>query len=294
MVSFPAIPFGPILANPYWLVSIIRVRVSRVRYSAARIWLTQGHLFFDAPSLVRARATAGPILFGKPVADHYGSAEILFGQFRQSCASGVSKNSGQVVPICADKWCIFRNPSSPYTLTTVEEAIRERMQRTMSADGIDILQIHWQDYSQPQVYLDAFKKILQLRREKRLRIDVLGLVNFDTKRVIEICEALGEGEVGTNQIQVSYFDFVWRCRAFAWSNLAFSCFIFPSRPFNAWAPKPSNRMRRIWENVLNRSRTGGDRRVPPIWVRPLDWEGLARHSPSSPPVPVIRPHLSTF
>ena len=149
------------------------------------------------------------------------------------------------MPICADKWCIFRNPSSPYTLTTVEEAIRERMQRTMSADGIDILQIHWQDYSQPQVYLDAFKKILQLRREKRLRIDVLGLVNFDTKRVIEICEALGEGEVGTNQIQVSYFDFVWRCRAFAWSNLAFSCFIFPSRPFNAWAPKFSSRMRRI-------------------------------------------------
>lgn len=108
------------------------------------------------------------------------------------------------MPICADKWCIFRNPSPQLDLAGVEEAIRERMQRTGISDGIDILQIHWQDYSKPQVYLDAFRAVLELRRTRRLRLDVIGLVNFDTKRVIEICEAMGKGEILTNQIQVRF------------------------------------------------------------------------------------------
>jgi aryl-alcohol dehydrogenase-like predicted oxidoreductase len=110
------------------------------------------------------------------------------------------------VPICADKWCIFRNPSPPLTLQTIEEAVRERMQRTGIVDGIDILQIHWQDYSQPQTYLDLFRQLLELRGSRgaprRLRIDVLGLVNFDSRRVNEICESMGPGEISTNQIQV--------------------------------------------------------------------------------------------
>lgn len=107
-----------------------------------------------------------------------------------------------MVPICADKWCLFRNPSTPLTLEKTEEAVRERMQRTSISDGIDILQIHWQDYSSPQAYLDLFRQLLELRNTRRIRIDVLGLVNFDTKRVNEICEAMGPGEILTNQIQV--------------------------------------------------------------------------------------------
>lgn len=182
-------------------------------------------------------------------ADHYGSAEIIFGQFRQACIAGFvptttsrtppalsvadgdrshsnreeqsveangSADTGNghicepmtatAVPICADKWCIFRNPSPPLTLQTTEEAVRERMLRTGIADGIDILQVHWHDYSQPQVYLDVFRQLLELRgsrgASRRLRIDVLGLVNFDSKRVNEICEAMGPGEILTNQVQV--------------------------------------------------------------------------------------------
>lgn len=77
------------------------------------------------------------------------------------------------------------------------------MHRTGISDGIDILQIHWQDYSLPRVYLDVFRNLLELRRTRRLRLDVIGLVNFDTKRVNEICEAMGPGEILTNQVQVS-------------------------------------------------------------------------------------------
>ena len=180
-------------------------------------------------------------------ADHYGSAEILFGQFRQACIAGVGptrapsswlstaqggqsySNRGEqgveannaadvgngrgcepvtttAIPICADKWCLFRNPSPPLTLQTTEEALRERMQRTAIPDGIDILQVHWQDYSQPQAYLDVFRQLLELRGSRgaprKLRIDVLGLCNFDSRRVNEICEAVGPGEILTNQVQV--------------------------------------------------------------------------------------------
>lgn len=77
------------------------------------------------------------------------------------------------------------------------------MQRTGISDGIDILQIHWQDYSSPTQYLELFRQLVQLREMRKVRIDVIGLVNFDTVRVREICEAVGKGEVKTNQIQVS-------------------------------------------------------------------------------------------
>jgi hypothetical protein len=182
-------------------------------------------------------------------ADHYGSAEIIFGQFRQACIAGLvptttsrtppalpiadgdrslsnqeeqsveangAPDTGNghscgpimaaAVPLCADKWCLFRNPSPPLTLQTTEEAVRERMLRTGIADGIDILQVHWHDYSRPQAYLDVFRQLLELRgsrgASRRLRIDVLGLCNFDSKRVNEICEVMGPGEILTNQVQV--------------------------------------------------------------------------------------------
>jgi len=187
---------------------------------------------------------------------------MLFGQFRQACIAGVGPTSTPwtppshptidgdrhrgvrdiapnsaadaanghgyepmtAIPICADKWCLFRNPSPPLTMQTTEEAVRERMKRTGIADGIDILQIHWQDYSQPQVYLDVFRQLLELRGSRgvprRLRIDVLGLVNFDSKRVNEICEAMGPGEILTNQVQVCI------------SHLAPRVFVFVLHPFD--------------------------------------------------------------
>lgn len=107
--------------------------------------------------------------------------------------------------------------------------MRERMQRTSISDGMDILQIHWQDYSSPQAYLDLFRQLLELRNTRRIRIDVLGLVNFDTKRVNEICEAMGPGEILTNQIQVrTYLQLNFLCIASLCSGhlVFFSSFLF--------------------------------------------------------------------
>jgi aryl-alcohol dehydrogenase-like predicted oxidoreductase len=103
-------------------------------------------------------------------------------------------------PIGATKWCVFRSPPTPYSRKYVEEAVRERMSRTLS-DGIDIFQFHWQDYDDPG-YMDVIQHLLDIKRDGTLRIDELGLVNFDSRRVDEICRTFGPGALVTNQVQV--------------------------------------------------------------------------------------------
>lgn len=133
------------------------------------------------------------------MADHYGSSEMIFGQFRKSRLGG-----SQTLPIGATKWCIFKSPVSPYTRKQVEDAVCERMSR-MKSDHLDLLQVHWQDYDD-LTYVDTLQHLVDIKREGNLRIDALGLVNFDARRVDEICEFLGEGEIVTNQVQFSLID----------------------------------------------------------------------------------------
>jgi diketogulonate reductase-like aldo/keto reductase len=96
---------------------------------------------------------------------------------------------------------------------------------------LDVLQLHWQEY-QDRAYLDVLQHLSDIRREgqhegggggggggiggapAKLKIGALGLVNFDSARVEEICEHLGAGEIASNQIQVSWFFWVWRTRIF--------------------------------------------------------------------------------
>jgi len=75
----------------------------------------------------------------------------------------------------------------------------------MKSDHLDLLQVHWQDYDD-LTYVDTLQHLVDIKREGNLRIDALGLVNFDARRVDEICEFLGEGEIVTNQVQFSLID----------------------------------------------------------------------------------------
>ncbi|EGN92064.1 hypothetical protein SERLA73DRAFT_191639 [Serpula lacrymans var. lacrymans S7.3] len=126
-------------------------------------------------------------------ADHYGSAEILFGQFRASLPApeGV---------IGATKWCVFR-PTVP-SRAIVESAVRERMQR-MRSTSVDLLQFHWQDYSD-KAYLTALQILQDLQHEGL--ISAVGLCNFDAIRTDEICTQLGPGFIVSNQVQFSLID----------------------------------------------------------------------------------------
>ena len=64
---------------------------------------------------------------------------------------------------------------------------------------IDGVQFHWHDYSD-KGYLAALRHLLDLKQEGL--ISNIGLVNFDTIRVDEICVQLGPGAIATHQVQV--------------------------------------------------------------------------------------------
>ncbi|TFK64864.1 Aldo/keto reductase [Pluteus cervinus] len=126
-------------------------------------------------------------------ADHYGSAEIIFGQFRSSLAQ-----PDRVIG--ATKWCVFRKTIP--TRAKVMEAIQERMDR-MKSNRVDLLQFHWQDYSDKN-YLVALQHLADLKSEGV--ISAIGLCNFDAIRTDEICTQLGPGVIVSNQVQFSIID----------------------------------------------------------------------------------------
>ncbi|KAI0093197.1 Aldo/keto reductase [Irpex rosettiformis] len=126
-------------------------------------------------------------------ADHYGSSELLFGQFRRSLP-----DPNQV--FCGTKWCVFRQIAP--TREVVEAAVQERLDRTQSR-AVDLLQFHWQDYSD-KGYITALRHMQDLQEEGK--IINIGLCNFDTIRTDEICASLGPGSIVSNQIQFSLID----------------------------------------------------------------------------------------
>ncbi|KAA1467011.1 Aldo/keto reductase [Dentipellis sp. KUC8613] len=127
------------------------------------------------------------------MADHYGGSEILFGQFRESL-------SPPQRAIGATKWCVFK-PTEP-SRAVVEAAVRERLTR-MRSSSVDLLQFHWQDYSD-KGYMTALRQLQDLQREGL--ITTLGLCNFDTAHTDEICTQLGPGAIVSNQVQFSLID----------------------------------------------------------------------------------------
>jgi aryl-alcohol dehydrogenase-like predicted oxidoreductase len=143
------------------------------------------------------------------MADHYGSAELLFGKFRNQLQepetperewSNASDESEKPKIIGATKWCVFR----PFEVTeeSVAAAVEERKTR-MGTTGIDILQVHWYNYNE-KGYLDAFR-ILHERADK-FNISALALCNFDSSHTDEICTTLGPGVIVSNQVQFSLID----------------------------------------------------------------------------------------
>ena len=122
------------------------------------------------------------------MADHYGDAEVIFGQMRSSLSDAEAVFG-------ATKYCVFHQTT--ITNEVVRANITERCQR-MSAEYIDLLQFHWQDYNDHQ-YMDALRFLQQDERVRQL-----GLCNFDTKRLQEIVE--GGLDIVTNQVQFSLID----------------------------------------------------------------------------------------
>ncbi|HKM70683.1 MAG TPA: aldo/keto reductase [Stellaceae bacterium] len=130
------------------------------------------------------------------LADHYGPAEDLIGEFRRQFAA--RHGTARLSEIQAfTKW--VPRPG-PMTRRIIEEAIGVSLSR-MGVERIDLLQFHWWDYSD-ESYLDALDILADLQREGKIRH--LALTNFDTERLRVIAD---HGvPIVSNQVQYSLVD----------------------------------------------------------------------------------------
>ncbi|KAI0888443.1 aldo/keto reductase [Annulohypoxylon maeteangense] len=136
------------------------------------------------------------------MADHYGDAELIFGDFRISLVPGVRDTV-----FAATKWCVFSPISTPITTLLVLDAVRERCRRLRGR--VELLQFHWQDYESKQ-YLDILVELIRITKSHPELVSTIGLCNFDSEHTEECCEYLlaKTGEVGivSNQVQFSLVD----------------------------------------------------------------------------------------
>jgi aryl-alcohol dehydrogenase-like predicted oxidoreductase len=131
------------------------------------------------------------------LADIYGPAEDLVGQFRSRLA--LQKGSQELQKVKAlTKWVPEPRPVSR---AAVSSSIDRSLSR-MHVDSIDLLQFHWWDYNNPY-YIDAAKFLLELCNQGKVKH--VGLTNFDTERM-EIIEKDAGVEIVSNQVQYSIVD----------------------------------------------------------------------------------------
>ncbi|KAI1167094.1 putative aryl-alcohol dehydrogenase [Nemania serpens] len=146
--------------------------------------------------LLRAGFTAADM------ADHYGDAELVYGQFRNRLPPQV-KNT----VFAATKWCVFGLIGGDVTDEWVLGAVKERCRRL--GGRVELLQFHWYDYTAKE-YLDVLVKLISITKTHPELVSTIGLCNFDSAHVQEACEYLlsKTGAVGlvSNQIQFSVID----------------------------------------------------------------------------------------
>jgi aryl-alcohol dehydrogenase-like predicted oxidoreductase len=130
------------------------------------------------------------------LADHYGPAEDLVGEFRRRLINfGGPDELGRVQAFT--KW--VPRPG-PMTRAIVEENIGISLRR-MDVETLDLMQFHWWDYNNP-AYLDALDHMSRMRDEGSIRH--LALTNFDTEHLRTIIDH-GTAIV-SNQVQYSLVD----------------------------------------------------------------------------------------
>ncbi len=130
------------------------------------------------------------------LADHYGPAEDLIGEFRRQLLAVRGQAAVDSLQIFT-KW--VPQPTK-MTKKLVEENINKSLRR-MGVKSIDLLQFHWWDYRDKN-YLDALRYLSELQKEGKIKH--LGLTNFDTERLKLIQEA--GIQIVSNQVQYSIID----------------------------------------------------------------------------------------
>lgn len=130
------------------------------------------------------------------LADHYGPAEDVIGQFRRRLAERHGEERLREIQAFT-KW--VPHPGS-MPRSVVEDAVAVSLRR-MGVDRLDLLQFHWWDYADRR-YLDALKHLADLRDTGKIR--QLALTNFDTDRLGVIAD--NGVHIVSNQVQYSLLD----------------------------------------------------------------------------------------
>jgi len=129
-------------------------------------------------------------LFTFDMADHYGSAEIIAGEYKKS--SGAQNN-----PKLLTKWV---PKPGPVSREQVRSAVEERLKRLQSTK-VDLLQYHAWTFANPY-WLDTLIYLQELKEEGL--IGELGTTNFDTAH-LRIAKSTGI-DIVSNQISYSLVD----------------------------------------------------------------------------------------
>jgi aryl-alcohol dehydrogenase-like predicted oxidoreductase len=130
------------------------------------------------------------------LADHYGPAEDLIGEFRRQLRSQRGETALSQIQAFT-KW--VPRPGK-MTRQIVEDNINISLRR-MDGSTLDLLQFHWWEYRDSN-YLDALKYLAELQQAGKIRH--LALTNFDTEHLQIIVE---HGiPIVSNQVQYSLVD----------------------------------------------------------------------------------------
>ncbi|OUL19960.1 aldo/keto reductase [Nostoc sp. 106C] len=130
------------------------------------------------------------------LADHYGPAEDLIGEFRRQLIATRGKEAVSHIQAFT-KW--VPRPGK-MTKKIVEDNINISLRR-MDVESLDLMQFHWWEY-QDKNYLDALKYMAELQTEGKIKH--LALTNFDTEHLQIIVEA--GIKIVSNQVQFSLVD----------------------------------------------------------------------------------------
>ncbi|XP_072223117.1 uncharacterized protein [Leuresthes tenuis] len=145
-----------------------------------------------AVEAMQAYVDAGLTTFD--MADIYGPAEEIFGQFNRQL-----KSSGKAAPALQGLTKYVPRPGT-MERKVVQKALQRSMTR-MQVDTLDCVQFHWWDYGDKR-YLDALGHLSDLQQEGVIR--ELALTNFDTQRLEEITNV--GIRISSNQVQYSLID----------------------------------------------------------------------------------------
>ncbi|MGM3306396.1 aldo/keto reductase [Anabaena sp. WFMT] len=130
------------------------------------------------------------------LADHYGPAEDLIGEFRRQLIATRGEEAVNNIQAFT-KWV---PRAGKMTKKLVEENIDISLRR-MDVKSLDLMQFHWWEYGDSN-YLDALKYMAELQTEGKIKH--LALTNFDTEHLQIITEA--GIKIVSNQVQFSIID----------------------------------------------------------------------------------------